>query len=164
MGGQSSLLVVVAQSDQQQTTYQNISLYALISSLKLEKLCYLKLMYGTTKGKNVLHIFTKNFEERGFDIKKIFSVATDSAPPMMGQHRGFATLIEQKIGHPVIKLHCISHQEIICGKISNSAFNDVMSTVTKIVSLLAACSSTTHKKFRSLLGEMESTYQDVLLH
>ena len=29
-------------------------------------------------------------------MKKIFSVTTDSAPAMIGQHRGFANLIEQK--------------------------------------------------------------------
>ena len=68
-----------------------------------EELCCLKPMYGATKGKDILNTFTKNFEERWIDIKKIFSVTTDSAPAMIGQHRGFVTLVEQKIGHPVIK-------------------------------------------------------------
>ena len=118
-----------------------------------KELCCLKSMCGTTKGKDI----TKNFEERGFDIK-IFSIATDSAPLMMGQHRGFVSFVEQKIGHPVINLQCIIHLENLCGKISNSALNDVMSTVTKIVSLLVACFATTHRKFRPLPEEMKSTY------
>ena len=80
---------------------------------------------------------------------------------MMGQHRGFATLVEQKIGRPVVKLHCIFYQENLCAKISNSALNDVMSTVTKIVSFLVAHSATTHRQLRSLLEEMESAYHDV---
>ena len=83
---------------------------------------------------------------------------------MMGQHRGFATLVERKIGHPVVKLHCIIHQENLCAKISNSALNDVMSTVTKIVSFLVAHFATTHRQFRSLLKEMESAYHEVPLH
>ena len=124
-----------------------------------EELCYLKPTYSTTKGKDILDIFIKNFEERGIDIKKIFSVTTDDAPAMMGQHRGFVTLVEQKIGHSVIKLHCIIHQENLCGKTSNSALNDVMSTETKIVSFLVATSASTHRQFRSLLEEMESAYQ-----
>ena len=83
---------------------------------------------------------------------------------MMGQHRGFVTLVERKIGHPVVKLHCIIHQENLCAKISNSALNDVMSTVTKIVSFLVAHSATTPRQFRYLLEEMESAYHDVPLH
>ena len=82
----------------------------------------------------------------------------------MGQHRGFLTLVKQKIGHLVMKLHCIIHQENLCAKISNSALNDAMSTVTKIVSFIVARSTSTHRQFRSLLEEMESAYHDVPLH
>ena len=128
-----------------------------------EELCCLKPMYGTTKGKDILNTFTKSFEERGIDIK-VFLVTADGALAMMGQHRGFVTLVEQKIGHPAVKLHCIIHQENLCEKISNSALNDVMSTVTKIVSFLFARSATTHRQYRALLEEMESAYHDVLLH
>ena len=66
---------------------------------------------------------------------------------MMGKHRGFDTTVDRNIGHPVVKLHCIIHQENLCAKISNSALNDVMSTVTKIVSFLVARSATTHRQF-----------------
>ena len=47
-----------------------------------EELCCLKPMHGTTKGKDILDTFTKNFEERGTDIK-IFSVTIDGLPAMM---------------------------------------------------------------------------------
>ena len=83
---------------------------------------------------------------------------------MMEQHSGFVTLVERKIGHPVVKLHCTVHQENVCAKISNSALNDVMSTATKIVSFLVARSATTHRQFRSLFEEMKGAYHDVLLH
>ena len=96
-------------------------------------------------------------------MKKIFSVTTDGAPAMIGQHRGFVNLIEQKIRHHVMKLHCIVHQENLCAKISNSALNDVMSTVTKTVNPLVARSATTHRQFRSLLEEMESSYRNLPL-
>ena len=65
--------------------------------------------------------FTKNFEEREIDIKKIFSVITDGAPAIMGQHCRLVTLVEQKVGHPVLELHDIIHQKDLCAKISNSA-------------------------------------------
>ena len=82
---------------------------------------------------------------------------------MIEQHRGFVNLIEQTIRHPVMKLHCIVHQNL-CAKISNAALNDVMTTVTKIVNFLAARSATTHRQFRSLLEEMQSSYRDLPLH
>ena len=129
-----------------------------------EDLCCLKPMYGTTKEKDILDIFTKNFKERGIDTNKIFSATTDGALAMIGHHRGFVTLVDQKIGHIVTKLHCITHQENLCGKNTNSTLNDVMSAVTKIVSLLVARSASTHRQFRSLLEEMESIHHDVPLH
>ena len=49
-----------------------------------EKLCCLKPMRGTTRGKDILDTFNKNFEERGIDIK-IFLVSIDVAPAIMRQ-------------------------------------------------------------------------------
>ena len=112
-----------------------------------EELCRLKPMYGTTKEKDILDIFIKNLEEREIDITKMFLVATDGAPAMMGQRLRFVTIIEQKTGHLFMKSHCIIHQENLCAKISNSALNDVMSTVPKIASVLVASSATTHRQF-----------------
>ena len=57
---------------------------------------------------------------------------------MIGQHRRFVTLVQQKIEHLVIELHYIIHQENLCAKISNSALYDVMSTVTKIIRIIGA--------------------------
>ena len=79
----------------------------------LEELCSLKPMYGTTTGKDILDIFIKHFEERRIDMNKIFSVRTNGAPAIIGQHPGFVNLIEQKIRHPVMKLHCIVHQKTL---------------------------------------------------
>ena len=45
-----------------------------------KKLCCLKPMYGTAKGKDILDSFTKNFDEKGIDIQKIFSITTDCSP------------------------------------------------------------------------------------
>ena len=129
-----------------------------------EEICCLKPMYCTTKEKDILDTFIKRSEERAIDIKKIFSVATDGAPAIIGQQRGFVTLIEQKIRHPVIKLHCIVHQGNLSAKIANLALNHVMSTVAKIINFLVPRSATARRRFRSLLEEVESSYDDVLLY
>ncbi|KAM3616643.1 uncharacterized protein V6R79_021193 [Siganus canaliculatus] len=72
-------------------------------------------MPGTTKEEDVAKVFIEHFEGRGVDIKKIFAVTTDGAPAMVGKHKGALKLIEDKVGHSVMKLHCIIHQENPCG-------------------------------------------------
>ena len=91
-------------------------------------------MCDTTKV--MFETFTKNYEKRGIDIKKIFSVTTDGAPAMIGKYCEFVTLFEQK-NRNVMKLHYIVHQENLCAKISISVLNDVMLTVTKIINFLS---------------------------
>ena len=129
-----------------------------------EELCCLKPMYGTTKGEDILKAFTDHFENRGVDIGKIFAITTDGAPAMVGKNKGFTKLVEEKIGHPILKLHCIIHQENLCAKISSFVLNKVMTTVTKIVNFLVAHSSLTHRQFQAFLEEVDSVYKDIPLH
>jgi hypothetical protein len=128
-----------------------------------EELICLEPMYDFTKAKNIFDTFIKKFEKREIDITKIFAVTTDGAAAMVGKNRGFVALLEEKIGRPVMKLHCIIHQENLCAKMSNSVLSGVMSTVTKIVNFLVARSSTTHREFRIFLKEKKSEYNDVPL-
>ena len=62
-----------------------------------EELCFLKPMHGTTTGKDIFDTFTKHFEEREIDMKKIFSVTTDGAPAMIGHHLGFVNLSHSEV-------------------------------------------------------------------
>nr|XP_054590733.1 SCAN domain-containing protein 3-like [Nothobranchius furzeri] len=129
-----------------------------------EELFCLTPMPETTRGEDIANVFMERFEERGIDIAKIFAVTTDGAPAMVGKHRGAVTLIEEQIGHPIMKLHCIIHQENLCAKMSNSDLNDVMATVAKTVNFIVKRSALTHRQFQSLLEEMESSCKDIPLH
>ena len=90
-----------------------------------EELCCLKPLSETTKGEDIARVFMEHFEERGIDIGKIFAITTDGAPAMVGKQRGAVRLIEEKVGHPIMKLHCIIHQENLCAKMSKSDQNEV---------------------------------------
>ena len=83
---------------------------------------------------------------------------------MVGKNKGFTKMVEDKIEHPILKLHCILHQENLCAKISSSDLNKVMATVTKIVNLLVAHSSLTHRQFQAFLEEVDSAYKDIPMH
>ncbi|XP_042891739.1 general transcription factor II-I repeat domain-containing protein 2A-like [Penaeus japonicus] len=129
-----------------------------------EELCCLKPMHGTTKGEDVLKTFTDHFEDRGVDIRKIFAVTTNGAPTMVGKDEGFTKMVEDRIGHPILKLPCIIHQEDLCAKILSSDLNEVMATVAKIANFLVAHSSLVHWQFQSFLEEVDGTYKDVPWH
>ncbi|KAG9259865.1 general transcription factor II-I repeat domain-containing protein 2-like [Astyanax mexicanus] len=129
-----------------------------------EELCCLQPMPDTTRGDNIATVIMQHFVERGVDMRKVFAVTTDGAPSMVGKQKGAVKLIEEKVGHPIMKLHCIIHQENLCAKMSNSDFNDVMATVAKVINFLVKRSALTHRQFRSLLEEMDSEYADLPLH
>lgn len=59
---------------------------------------------------------------------------------MVGKNKGFTKMLDDKIGHPLLKLNCIL-QENLCAKISSSDLNKVMTTVTKVVNFIVAHSS-----------------------
>lgn len=128
-----------------------------------EELCCLKPVCGTTKVEDILKTFTEHFEDRGLDIRKIFAVTTDGASAAVG-NKGFTKMVEDKIGHPILKLHCIRHQENLCAKISGCDLSKVMTTVTKVVNFLLANSSLTDRQFQAFLEEVDSAYKDTPLH
>ncbi|KAK0146239.1 General transcription factor II-I repeat domain-containing protein 2 [Merluccius polli] len=129
-----------------------------------EELCCLKPMPDTTKGEDIARALIEHFEERGINMDKVFAVTTDGAPAMVGRQKGAVKLIEEKVGHPIMKLHCIIHQENLCAKMSNSDLNEVMATVAKIINFIVKRSALTHRQFQALLEELDSAYTDLPLH
>uniref|UniRef100_A0A3Q2UT69 DUF4371 domain-containing protein n=1 Tax=Haplochromis burtoni TaxID=8153 RepID=A0A3Q2UT69_HAPBU len=129
-----------------------------------EELFCLTPMPETTRGEDIAKVFKECFDEQGIDITKIFAVTTDGAPAVVEKHRGAVTLIEEQVGDPIMKLHCIIHQENLCSKISNSDLHDVMPTVAKVVNFIVKRSPLTHRQFQSLLEELDSSCKDIPLH
>ncbi len=68
------------------------------------------------------------------------------------------------MGHPIMKFHCIIHQENLCAKMSNSDLNEVMATVVKIVYFIVKQSSPHTRQFQFFLEEMDCAYKDIPLH
>ncbi|PNF19089.1 hypothetical protein B7P43_G10815 [Cryptotermes secundus] len=81
---------------------------------------------------------------------------------MTGTISGFVGFLRQnQITVPT--LHCIIHQEALCAK--SIKLSTTMATVTKITNLIRGGNrSLTHRKFLTLLEEMDSAYGDLLLH
>jgi hypothetical protein len=127
-------------------------------SEELLKVCSL---HSTTRGVDIFNAVKRAVEEFG-GFEKLSSVVTDGAKSMTGTISGFVGFLRQnQITVPT--LHCIIHQEALCAK--SIKLSTTMTTVTKITNLIRGGNrSLTHRKFLTLLEEMDSAYGDLLLH
>ncbi|PNF42972.1 hypothetical protein B7P43_G11112 [Cryptotermes secundus] len=119
---------------------------------------------------NQLLIFVRAIKEDFTIFEELLKVCslhsttrvTDGAKSMTGTISGFVGFLRQnQITVPT--LHCIIHQEALCAK--SIKLSTTMATVTKITNLIRGGNrSLTHRKFLTLLEEMDSAYGDLLLH
>jgi len=118
-------------------------------------------LHGTTKGSDIFNALKKAIESfSGF--KKMSSIVTDGAKAMVGKNIGFVGfLCKSDINVPAI--HCIIHQEALCGKIMK--LDNIMNTVLKITNLIRGGNrSLNHRNFIKYLEELDCEYCDLLLH
>lgn len=80
------------------------------------------------KGEDIVRVFMEHLEAKRIDIRKIFAVTTDGAPAMVGKQRGAVKLIKEKVGHLIMRLYRIIHQDILLANMSNSDLNEVIAT------------------------------------
>ena len=104
-------------------------------------------------------------ENLGLTWEKLCSITTDGAPNMVGRNTGLvgriAELTTSKMIETHIFLHCIIHQQSMCGKIMNLVH--VMNIVTKTVNFIRS-HGLKHRQFIEFLNEIEWEHKDVLYH
>ncbi|KAL4104099.1 hypothetical protein QTP88_019412 [Uroleucon formosanum] len=129
-----------------------------------EELASLESISGTTKGADIFEK-VNCIENLGLTWEKLCSITTDGAPNMVGRNTGLVGKIAElttskMIGTPIF-LHCIIHQQSLCGKIMN--LEHVMNIVTKTVNFIRS-HGLKHRQFIEFLNEIESEHKDVLYH
>ncbi|XP_067209977.1 protein FAM200A-like [Linepithema humile] len=81
-----------------------------------EELLALKPLHDTTKGVDIYAAFMAAVNDYGTNLlKKCSCIVTDGAPAMTGKVNGFVGLLKEN-GINCPTLHCIVHQEALCGK------------------------------------------------
>jgi hypothetical protein len=130
-----------------------------------EELLDLLPMKGTVTGRDVLFELEKCVDRAGLDWSKLVSVATDGAPAMCSEKVGLVGLLKAKLkenhGVNMTSIHCIIHQEALCGK--KLKIEDVMNTVVKTINFIRS-RSLNHRQFTAFLSMMESEYGELLYH
>lgn len=89
-----------------------------------------------TRGVDVFNAFLKVVERFSLDLRKLESVCTDGAPPMLGKDIGFVALLKKYVAEHfdhqfLISYHCIIHQENLCAKALEKNCS-ILKTVTKV--------------------------------
>jgi len=76
----------------------------------------------TTTANDIFYSLVGVLNRVGVDWSRAISIATNSAPSMIGKKAGVATKFREKVqvangGRELWTFHCISHQEVLCCKL-----------------------------------------------
>jgi hypothetical protein len=129
-----------------------------------EELCCLIPLGATAKGEDIISALVSYLKNLNININKIFCVTIDAKPAVVRKNKGFVKLLQDHIGHQELSFHCVTYQESLCENILSQCLNSVMETVIKKLNFTVSRSSLTHKQFKSLVQEMESSYTNLPLY
>ncbi|KAM4021765.1 general transcription factor II-I repeat domain-containing protein 2-like [Anomaloglossus baeobatrachus] len=123
-------------------------------------------MKGTTTGHDIFKELEDCINTAGLPWDKLVSVVTDGAPAMCSENIGVVGLLKAKrnqlsLSGPFSAIHCILHQEALCGK--SVQLKEVMDFVVKTVNFIRA-RGLNHRQFTSFLSDMDTEYRDLLYH
>ena len=128
-----------------------------------EELISLASLETITRGIDICNAVVKQLTERKLDLSKIVSVLTDGAGSMTGKTNGFINLFTHHVGHSILSFYCIIHQQVLCAKTGFKSLQSIMDVVTKLINLMAA-HPLSKRKFKELLGDMDSTHVGLLMY
>ncbi|XP_067215683.1 protein FAM200A-like [Linepithema humile] len=119
-------------------------------------------LHNRTTGIDIFTAVNQTLQKFGIDFSKCSAIVTDGAKAMIGSKNGFFGQLKQRnLKFPVI--HCIIHQEALCGK--DVKLCTAMQTVTKITNVIKGGNKfLSHRKFQHFLEEHNAVYTDVPLH
>ncbi|KII61814.1 General transcription factor II-I repeat domain-containing protein 2A [Thelohanellus kitauei] len=92
---------------------------------------------------------------------KLVNIGKDGPPAMAGSKSGRLTLLEQFLGRPVLKYHCILHQEALCWK--KLHLKNVMDVVVRCVNKICK-SALNRREFWQFLSDMNEEYGELLVY
>lgn len=118
----------------------------------------------TVTGADIFEVVINMISKMNLDISKLIGITTDGAPAMVGNKKGFVSLLQEHLenfGIPqkLVKIHCIIHQEALCAK--SLKLKNVMDTVVKVVNLILS-RGLNHRQFRQFLVDTEAEYGDLV--
>ncbi|KAI5150109.1 hypothetical protein ENBRE01_1306 [Enteropsectra breve] len=130
-----------------------------------EELASLNSINGTTKGENIFLEVEKTLKKHDLKWNQLKSITTDGGKNVSGTGIGlighiFRACEEANCNRPLV-IHCIIHQQALCGKYLNMA--SVIEPVVATVNFIRA-RGLNHREFRNFLLEIDAEYPDLPYH
>ena len=94
-------------------------------------------------------------------LSKRLKVCTSGAPSMIGKAVGAVALLESFLVVPLLKYHCIVHQDSLCAKVLN--LQHFMVPIVKCVNKIRA-KGLNRKRFKEYCELLDEEYGDFILH
>ena len=126
-----------------------------------EELIGFESLHGKTRGSDIFEKVKLCLESQQLDLNELLGVCTDGAPSMIGKAVGAVALLKRFLGRPLLKYHCIIHQESLCGKVLH--LQHVMVPVVKCVNKIRA-RGLKRRQFREYCELLDEEYGDLILH
>ncbi|PVD22950.1 hypothetical protein C0Q70_16210 [Pomacea canaliculata] len=105
-----------------------------------EELAAMRGMHGNTTGEDLFKEVSAVIEGLALPWEKLVGVTTDGARSMVGCHSGLASRVIRKVvesnGTEPLRLHCIIHQQNLCGKVLS--LDHVMKIVVSTVNFIGS--------------------------
>ena len=137
------------------------------SDFQIDKnLLSLESMHKTTRGEDLLQKLLQALGKFDLPLDKLWGVATDGAPAMVGKHKGVVSLLKKEIdargiSHDIlVSFHCIVHQQSLCAK--SVKFDHVVSVVTDCINFIKK-RDLNNRIFKQVLKDFDADY-DYLLY
>lgn len=120
-------------------------------------------MHGHTTSLDIFEKLVTVLQQYNLPFNKIVGLATDGAPAMIGIDNGvgkrlFSEILQSNPNASFIHVHCIIHQEVLCGKALK--FDNVLKIVTKVVNFIRA-RGLNHRQFTEFLKEIQSEFEGI---
>ncbi|KYN16303.1 General transcription factor II-I repeat domain-containing protein 2A [Trachymyrmex cornetzi] len=130
--------------------------------LHVEELLNFVPLHNTTTGIDIFEAVNQTLQKFDIDFSKCSAIVTHGAKAMTGSKNGFFGQLKQRgLKFPVI--HCIIHQEVLCGKVVKLC--TAMQMVTNIINMIKGDHKfLSHRKFQHFIEERNALYKDVPLY
>lgn len=128
----------------------------------LNEYLFCKDLKGTTTGKDIFELVKENISSFGLLWKNCVGVCTDGCPSMLGNKKGFVTLVRQENPN-IISVHCMIHRESLVSKSLTPDMLIVMNQVIQVVNFIKS-RPLKSRIFSQLCDAMDSDYKTLLYH
>ncbi|XP_050516134.1 general transcription factor II-I repeat domain-containing protein 2-like [Diabrotica virgifera virgifera] len=123
-----------------------------------EELLYMYSIHGTTTGIDIFKGVEMAINKKNLRWKNLKCITTDGGKNMSGKDKGVVALVSKAVendgGSKPLVLHCIIHQQSLCGKCLDTS--DVLKPVISIVNFIRPF-GLNHRQFRQFIAEIGET-------